>query len=165
LRAWVLAQLLWNPHQDERALINEFLEGYYGPTPRRTCAVTSTDARSSKGHNLTCYSQRRAASSFQAARRSRDNLAAGRSRSGEQPGSWNGSGRSSCRPLRLALALDATAQRSRRLGATWPLPESRQQAAEDWLAAAKAWPGKPWTKITLLNEGGLTPEKWASRFK
>ncbi|HEU0038341.1 MAG TPA: DUF4838 domain-containing protein, partial [Verrucomicrobiae bacterium] len=27
LRAWVLAQLLWNPQQDDRALIKEFLEG------------------------------------------------------------------------------------------------------------------------------------------
>jgi hypothetical protein len=30
LRAWVLAQLLWNPQQDDRALIKEFLHGYYG---------------------------------------------------------------------------------------------------------------------------------------
>lgn len=31
LRAWVLAKLLWNPEADERALIREFLQGYYGP--------------------------------------------------------------------------------------------------------------------------------------
>ncbi len=30
LRAWVLAQLLWNPDQDDGKLINEFLAGYYG---------------------------------------------------------------------------------------------------------------------------------------
>ena len=30
MRAWVLAQLLWNPQQDDRALIKEFLRGYYG---------------------------------------------------------------------------------------------------------------------------------------
>ena len=30
LRAWVTAQLMWNPDQDERALVTEFLEGYYG---------------------------------------------------------------------------------------------------------------------------------------
>ena len=30
LRAWVLAQLFWNPQQDDRKLIREFLEGYYG---------------------------------------------------------------------------------------------------------------------------------------
>ncbi|MBM3496804.1 MAG: DUF4838 domain-containing protein, partial [Armatimonadetes bacterium] len=30
LRPWVLAQLLWNPYQDDRKLIREFLEAYYG---------------------------------------------------------------------------------------------------------------------------------------
>ena len=46
------------------------------------------------------------------------------------------------------------------LGATWPLPESRKQVADDWMAVAKGVPDKPWTKITLLNEAGLTPEQW-----
>jgi len=31
LRAWVLAKLLWNPHQDINPLIDDFLAGYYGP--------------------------------------------------------------------------------------------------------------------------------------
>jgi uncharacterized protein DUF4838 len=30
LRAWVLAKLLWNPKLDDRKLIAEFVEGYYG---------------------------------------------------------------------------------------------------------------------------------------
>lgn len=30
LRAWLLAQLMWNPQRDEQALIKQFLEGYYG---------------------------------------------------------------------------------------------------------------------------------------
>lgn len=38
LRAWVLAKLLWNPKQDDRKLIDEFLDGYFGPAapPIRT---------------------------------------------------------------------------------------------------------------------------------
>jgi hypothetical protein len=31
LRAWVLAKLLWDPNRDGKALIREFVEGYYGP--------------------------------------------------------------------------------------------------------------------------------------
>lgn len=31
LRAWVLAKLLWNPSLDPDALIQEFLQGYFGP--------------------------------------------------------------------------------------------------------------------------------------
>ena len=30
-RAWVLAKLLWNPNLDERKLVQEFCDGYYGP--------------------------------------------------------------------------------------------------------------------------------------
>lgn len=31
LRAWVFAQLMWDPYQDGRALIDEFVENVYGP--------------------------------------------------------------------------------------------------------------------------------------
>ena len=31
LRTWVIARLLWDPKQDYRALVKEFVEGYYGP--------------------------------------------------------------------------------------------------------------------------------------
>jgi hypothetical protein len=31
LRTWVIARLLWNPKQDYKALVKEFVEGYYGP--------------------------------------------------------------------------------------------------------------------------------------
>jgi len=31
LRTWLAARLLWNPDQDYRALIREFVQGYYGP--------------------------------------------------------------------------------------------------------------------------------------
>jgi hypothetical protein len=31
LRAWLLAHLMWDPSRDDKALIHEFLTGYYGP--------------------------------------------------------------------------------------------------------------------------------------
>lgn len=41
--------------------------------------------------------------------------------------------------------------------------------ADEWMAVAKGIPGRPWMKVTLLNESGLThgltPEKWAARFE
>ena len=49
-------------------------------------------------------------------------------------------------------------------GATWPLPESRKAAADAWGAIAKGQPNAPWTKIALLNEGGLTLDKFLGRF-
>ena len=34
LKNWVLAKLLWNPFLDSKALVREFLDGYYGPAGR-----------------------------------------------------------------------------------------------------------------------------------
>ncbi len=31
MRAWLMGKLMWNPQRDQNQLINEFLQGYYGP--------------------------------------------------------------------------------------------------------------------------------------
>ena len=81
LRAWVLAQLLWNPQQDDRALIKEFLRGYYGKRAGdliERYLELMHDA--SQGFYLRCYvRQRPALLAFPAAGRGRAALAAGRS--------------------------------------------------------------------------------------
>jgi hypothetical protein len=58
LRAWVLAKLLWNPSLDDQALIDEFLDGYYGPAaPHVRAYVKLThDAVEASGDKLGCYS-------------------------------------------------------------------------------------------------------------
>ena len=56
LRAWVLAQLLWNPQQDDRALIKEFLRGYYGKRAGDIIErYLELMQRASKGFVLRCY--------------------------------------------------------------------------------------------------------------
>ncbi len=168
LRAWVLAQLLWNPQRDGRALVHEFLEGYYGPDAAPHLRhYLDLMHNASKGHNLTCYSgtdapflhfkpiteaeklwqqaEAAAASSPEFLERVRIGHLAVRY-------VWL----SRWEKLRKECA-DA--------GETWPLPDSRKQIADDWLAVARGIKGKPWTKVTLLSEGGLTPEKWAARFQ
>ena len=167
LRAWVLAQLLWNPHQDERALINEFIEGYYGldaaPHLRRYLELMH-DA--SKGHNLTCYSPTDAP-------HLRFKPLAEAERLWQQAEAAAANSPDFLERIRVGhlgvryvwlSRWEKLRKECNDSGAAWPLPESRQQVAEDWLAVAKGVPGKPWTNVTLLNEGGLTPEKWADRF-
>ena len=59
LRAWVLAQLLWNPQPDDRALIKEFLRGYYGANAGdiiERYLESMNDA--SKGFYLACFLRR-----------------------------------------------------------------------------------------------------------
>jgi hypothetical protein len=38
MRAWVWAKLLWNPTLDDRALMREFAEGYWGPAGKHVLA-------------------------------------------------------------------------------------------------------------------------------
>ncbi|OHB67041.1 MAG: hypothetical protein A2Y76_00520 [Planctomycetes bacterium RBG_13_60_9] len=57
LRAWVLAKLLWDPSRDGEALINEFIDGYYGaaaPQIKAYLKVTH-DAVEQGGDWLGCF--------------------------------------------------------------------------------------------------------------
>ena len=166
MRAWVLAQLLWNPQRDGRGLIQEFLEGYYGPDAaphvRRYLDLMH---EASKGHNLTCYSGTDAPFlRFQPLAEAEKLWRQAETAAANSP--------EFLERLRLAhLAVgyvwlsrwDKLRKECADAGATWPLPESRKQVADDWMAIARGVPGKTWTKVTLLNEGGLTPEKWVAR--
>jgi hypothetical protein len=59
LRAWVLAKLLWDPNRDGQALIDEFIEGYYGPAAPHVKAYLKVthDAVEASGDWLGCFSQ------------------------------------------------------------------------------------------------------------
>ena len=56
LRAWVLAKLLWNPRLDDKKLIEEFLDGYYGPAGAHIGAYLNVmhDAIDADGYYLGC---------------------------------------------------------------------------------------------------------------
>ena len=58
LRAWVLARLLWDPSLDGAKLIDEFLDGYYGPAGRHVAAYLEVmhDAVAATGDKLGCFS-------------------------------------------------------------------------------------------------------------
>ena len=163
LRAWVLAQLLWNPKQDDRALINEFLEGYYGrdaaPHLRRYLELMH-DA--SEGHSLVCYSPSNAP-------HLRFKPLAEAEKLWQQAETAAANSPEFLERIRLGhlavryVWLSRWAELRKEcdaLGANWPMPDSRKQVADEWMAVAKGMPEKPWTKITLLNEAGLTPEQW-----
>ena len=59
LRAWVLAKLLWNPSLDGQKLIDEFIEGYYGPAAPHIKAYLNVthDALEASGDWLGCFSE------------------------------------------------------------------------------------------------------------
>ncbi len=57
LRAWLLAQLMWDPSRDENALIDAFLSGYYGPAAPSLRAYLDLicDAGERYGKRIGCY--------------------------------------------------------------------------------------------------------------
>ncbi len=57
LRAWVLAKLLWNPNLNGDQLVNEFVEGYYGPAAPYVKKYLNTlhDAVEKDGDWLGCF--------------------------------------------------------------------------------------------------------------
>jgi len=166
LRGWVLAQLLWNPQQDDRALINEFLDGYYGPAAPFIRQYFALMHEASRGYNLTCFSGtdtpflkfKPLAQAEQLWQQAEQALAS-------QPDLLPRV-RLACLPVRYAWLTRWTQLRKecQDAGATWPLPESRKAVAEEWRVVANGVPGQAWTKVTSVNESGLTPEKFLSRF-
>jgi hypothetical protein len=48
-------------------------------------------------------------------------------------------------------------------GGRWPLPESRTAVADAFATQAAGVEGKPWTRVTHLNESGLTLPKFLER--
>ena len=168
LRAWVLAQLFWNPHQDDRALIREFLEGYYGPAAAKPILrYLNLEYDAAKGFYLGCYTRPNAPHrTFQV-------LAEAEQLWQQAEHAVAGDAELSARvrlahlPVRLAWLRDWTNLRAecRKQNGVWPLPESRQEVADQFAAVGAGVPGKDWTRVTKLNEPGLTVEKFLAQFK
>lgn len=57
LRAWLISQLMWNPDLDERLLIREFMQGYYGPAAPHLIEYLAIihDAAERSGTYLRCF--------------------------------------------------------------------------------------------------------------
>jgi hypothetical protein len=57
LRAWLLAHLMWNPDLDEKALIRDFMQGYYGAAAPHLLAYLEVidDAGERSGKHLGCF--------------------------------------------------------------------------------------------------------------
>lgn len=158
MRAWVLAQLLRDPQQDDRALIREFLDGYYGAAGKSIYRYLELVYQASKEFNLTCYAPRsvsyldfntltRAEKLWQEAEQAvaPDDELLARVRLAHLPVRYVWLWR--WHELRKECAAN---------GGAWPLASSRHEVAQEWRAVAAGVPGQPWTHINSLSEGGWT---------
>jgi hypothetical protein len=167
LRAWVLAQLLWNPNLDDKRLINEFLDGYYGSAAAqhiRDYFALMYDA--SRGYNLTCYSPPTAPFLKFKTLSQAERLWQQAEQAAQNDPELLRRVRIAHLPVRYVWLAQWTKLREecQKAGEKWPLPTSRKAVTDEWLAVATAAGPKGWTKITHLSEGGLTPQAFVARF-
>ncbi|RYG23896.1 DUF4838 domain-containing protein [bacterium] len=165
MRAWVQARLLWDPKQDDKALIDEFLRGYYGPQAAKPIRkYLDLQAAAAASETATIYdaptkgflgfeTMRKAEALWKQAESVAKGDALWRVRQGHQSVRWVWLNR-----------WNEFRNEARRSGVEWPLPASRKQVADEWLALATAPGPAGWSPVTHVNEGGLTPQAWAARF-
>ncbi|MEI7838130.1 MAG: DUF4838 domain-containing protein, partial [Planctomycetota bacterium] len=163
LRAWVLAQLLWNPYQDDSKLIDEFLVGYYGKAAAPIIREYMEHmAAAAKGFHMGCFTQPRNNPPYlkfevlsKAEQMWQKAEAAAK---GDADQLW----RVKQGHLAVRYAFLACWSQLRReclgAGEKWPLPLSRKAIAEEWLAEATNPGPEGWTPMTLSNERGQTPQ-------
>lgn len=167
LRSWVLAQLLWQPQQDERKLIGEFLEGYYGRAAAKPIArYLDLMHRAAEGFYLRCFlgktpphlefktlgeAERLWQQAEQAVAKDPELLARVRL---------------SHLPVRYAMLSRWSALRRDcwEQNGSWPVSLSRKAVADEFRAVAAGVPGKAWTKVGVLSERGLTVDDFLKPF-
>jgi len=169
LRAWLLAQLLWNPQQNDRALIKEFLQGYYGKEAGDIIGrYLELFHKSSEGFYLGCYlrkdpphlrfqplaaAERLWQQAEEAASHEADPEKLIRVRMGHLPVLY------ACLGRWEELRRECWEQ-----GATWPWAQSRKVVAAAFREVCQGVPGKDWTSVRVLNEPGLKVDDFLKAF-
>ena len=151
LRGWVLAKLLWDPSRGADELVNEFVDGYYGPAAEhiRAYLKLTHDAVDASGDYLGCYSPP------DAKFLSLETLAAGwrQLQMAEAAAGADGALRHRVRvaqlPLLYAFIVRWEALRSEAAAAQiqWPVNDTIQATYERFMAIAEA------EKVTRVAEG------------
>jgi hypothetical protein len=166
LRAWVLAQLLWNPNHDDRALIREFLDGYYGSEAAKPIAeYLQLMSDATKGYYLTCFNNVKSPFlNSQTLARAEKLFAKAQAAVQNDPELL---ARVRVAHLPLAYVWLARWDELRKEAAdsdlNWPISDNKDQVAKEFLNACSGETDRPWTKITLVNEGGTTPQAFVNR--
>lgn len=160
LKAWVTAQLMWNPNLDDRALLREFLRGYYG----EAAALPIGDylklmSQAASDWNLTCFSPVSAAFlNFEVMARGEELWREAERAAAANPDLlWRvKSSHLSLQYVWLSRWIELRHQCMDK-GGKWPFEQTRAAYAAEWLDTATHPGPKGWDPITHVNESGLTP--------
>lgn len=165
LRAWVLAQLLWNPYQDDRKLVREFIEAYYGkasaPFILKHLDLISKEAQPyyvGIGHpDASPYLRFKTLVKSEQLWQQAEDAA-----HGNPDYAWR------IRQARLPISYLWLSQwvglqrECRELGAKWPINPSRKAYAAQWLATVNEPGPTGWAPMTTMRESGQKPADFAA---
>jgi len=167
LRAWVLAQLLWNPQQDDRALIKEFLEGYYGKAAAKPIGrYLELMHKASKDFYLACFIRKDPPQLRFKPLAEAEQLWQEAEKAARKDSELLARVRVSHLPVRYAFLSRWGALRREcwEQNGDWPLAKSRKLVADEFRQAGEGVPGKPWTHVGVLNERGLSLDEFLKPF-
>ena len=166
LRSWVLAQLLWNPQQDDRALINEFLEGYYGAAATANSRLLDLIYNGSKGFYLRCFAWKLPPYLHFAPLAQAEKLWQKAEAAVAGDPEKLARVRIAHLPVRTEWLKNWALLRREcwEQNAVWPLPDSRKAVGEEWRKVAQGLPGKDWSVVRVINEPGTTVDQFLKPF-
>lgn len=165
LKAWVLAQLMWNPRQDVNALIQEFLVGYYGPAARPIWNYLQLMQEQAKTVNLGFAAPvTQSFLGYDAMRQAESDWQQAEAAVQHDPAIlWRvRQGHLSVQYVWLSR-WDEFRQEAAKRGDAWPMSDSRAEVATQWLATATGPGPAGWSPITHLDEGHMTPQQFVGR--
>ena len=150
LRAWVLAKLLWDPTRDGQQLIDEFVQGYYGPAAPHIKAYIQTmhEAVEQSEDWLGCFSGHKARFlSFETLSKGWRQLQAAGIAVKNHP-QYELEVKVAQLPIMYTFMIrwDEMRRAAKQANADWPLDESIEKVFEDFMAVARR------KNITRLNE-------------
>jgi hypothetical protein len=166
LRAWVLAQLLWNPYQDDQKLIDEFLQGYYGKAARYIREYLNLMHDAAKDFYMGCFTSPDKAPYLRYEVLARaESLWEKAERAVQADPDLRWRVQIARLPLWYAWLVnwERLRQECEEAGAKWAMPLSKRELAQKWLQLATGDGPKGWSPITHVNESGLTPQQFVQK--
>jgi hypothetical protein len=167
LRAWLLAQLLWNPQQDDRALVREFLAGYYGNAAAKPIGqYLELMHAASKDFYLACFLRKGPPHLRFATLAEAEQLWQQAEKAVAKHPELLARVQLSHLPVRYAFLArwgDLRRECWEQNGG-WPLSPSRKIVADEFRTVCNGKPEKPWTNVRTLSEHGLTVDTFLKPF-
>lgn len=157
LRHYVTAHLLWNPKDDEKQLMDEFLNGYYGtaaaPILKKFIAVIETGPRKTKqvvkcGHKGAPFL---GADDKLEAAKLMDEAVAAAAKEGE-PFAWRVRRERLSIDHMMLLNYDILRKTAAKLGYKWTRPATKAEAVENWIRDVKSFGVKARRETTRAKE-------------